>query len=160
VVEKTPKEAIAIARATTSRLVWSPEERADLEALAQSRTAAVLRVERARILLADAKTPSCSQVARTLPLSRTKVTRCVRKASRLGVQPATTSRGQGGHGAFPPPRGLGFSTWPATNRKPRGGRRRARPGQRRSRSGLLEADTPHAPRRCARRANRPLAYQD
>jgi hypothetical protein len=77
VVQNSPKEAIAIAGATTSRLVWSPEERAHLKARAQSRTAEIRRVERARVLLADAKTPSCSQAARTLQLSRTKVTRCV-----------------------------------------------------------------------------------
>jgi len=87
-VEKSPKEAIAIARSAGPRFVLSPEERADLEALAQSRTAEVRRVERARILLAYADTPSFSHVARTLQLSRTKVTRCVLKACRLGVRTA------------------------------------------------------------------------
>lgn len=107
-----------IARSAAPRLSLSLDERADLAALAQSRTAEVRRVERARILLAYAATPSF----RTSPRPGTAHAPPSPGVSSKPVGSAcgrhwTTGCCPGGRGALPPPRGRGLSISPAKNRK-------------------------------------------
>lgn len=66
-------------------LVLPAEKRADLEALAGSRTSAAQRVTRARILLAYAEGHTVSAIARERQVSRPTVERCIDKALQFGV---------------------------------------------------------------------------
>lgn len=63
----------------------SPEVRVTLETILRSRTEAVRRVERARILLAYASGGTVSGIARTLGTNRPKVERCLNKALQFGA---------------------------------------------------------------------------
>ena len=68
------------ARRRALELCLEVEDRAQLEAIAQSRTAPAGRVERARILLAYPEDPSFFAVARARGLQRQTVQRCVERA--------------------------------------------------------------------------------
>jgi transposase len=67
-------------------LVLTPEQRATLEGLSASRTAAAREVERARILLGYAGGTSITELQRQLGFSRPMIYRCVDKALAAGVQ--------------------------------------------------------------------------
>lgn len=67
------------------KLALTTEWRAELEAIAQSRTRAVRAVERARALLAYADGRSISAIGRELGATRAKVERCIDKAIQFGV---------------------------------------------------------------------------
>ena len=64
------------------------DELARLETIARSRTDAVSRVERARILLAYRAEPSSTAVGARLGVTHHTVQRCLRRAVRLGVMAA------------------------------------------------------------------------
>ena len=66
-------------------LKLTPEERRELERLAQSRTEPQREVERARILLRYADGMEFSQIQRTLQVSRPTIYKCVDKALAAGV---------------------------------------------------------------------------
>lgn len=66
-------------------LVLPPDKRAELEALAGSRTSGAHRVERARLLLAYAEGHTVSAIARERRVSRPTVERCIDKALQFGV---------------------------------------------------------------------------
>ena len=66
-------------------LVLSPESEAKLSELSRSRTAAVQRVQRAKMLLAYAHGDSVSSIARSLGTNRPRVERCIDKALQLGA---------------------------------------------------------------------------
>ena len=67
-------------------LVLTPEQRATLEELAASRTAAAREVERAKVLLGYAAGISITELQRQLGFSRPMIYRCVDKALAAGVQ--------------------------------------------------------------------------
>ena len=67
-------------------LVLTPEQRATLEELAASRTAAAREVERAKVLLGYAAGTSITELKRRLGFSRPMIYRCVDKALAAGVQ--------------------------------------------------------------------------
>jgi transposase len=67
-------------------LVLTPEQRATLEELAASRTAAAREVERAKVLLGYAGGTSITELQRLLGFSRPMIYRCVDKALAAGVQ--------------------------------------------------------------------------
>jgi transposase len=67
-------------------LVLTPEQRATLEDLAASRTAAAREVERAKVLLGYAAGTSITELQRQLGFSRPMIYRCVDKALAAGVQ--------------------------------------------------------------------------
>ena len=67
-------------------LVLAPEQRATLEELAASRTAAAREVERAKVLLGYAAGTSITELKRRLGFSRPMIYRCVDKALAAGVQ--------------------------------------------------------------------------
>jgi transposase len=67
-------------------LVLAPEQRAALEELAASRTAAAREVERARVLLGYAAGASITELQRQLGFSRPMIYRCVDKALAAGVK--------------------------------------------------------------------------
>ena len=67
-------------------LVLTPEQRATLEELAASRTAAAREVERAKVLLGYAAGTSITELQRRLGFSRPMIYRCVDKALAAGVQ--------------------------------------------------------------------------
>lgn len=67
-------------------LVLTPEQRATLEGLAGSRTAAAREVERAKVLLGYAAGTSITELQRKLGFSRPMIYRCVDKALAAGVQ--------------------------------------------------------------------------
>lgn len=67
-------------------LVLTPEQRATLEELAASRTAAAREVERAKVLLGYAAGTSITDLQRRLGFSRPMIYRCVDKALAAGVQ--------------------------------------------------------------------------
>ena len=71
----------------TSRaaLQLTPEERSELQRLAQSRTEPQREVERAGILLRYADGMEFSQIRRTLQVSRPTIYKCVDKALAAGV---------------------------------------------------------------------------
>src|SRR5713101_6023841 len=88
-------------------LVLAPEKRAELDALAGSRTSAAHRAERARILLAYADGHTVSAIARERQVSRPTVERCIDKALQFGVGVALgdlPGRGAGLLGTFDEPR--------------------------------------------------------
>lgn len=62
-----------------------PDDLAQLESIARSRTEAAIRVERARMLLAYHANPSSVAVGERIGVMRHTVRRCVRRAQRLGV---------------------------------------------------------------------------
>ena len=59
-----------------------------LTSIARSRTEPASRVERARMLLAYRKTPSCYAVGRAIGVTHQTVERCLRRALRLGIMAA------------------------------------------------------------------------
>jgi transposase len=67
-------------------LVLTPQQRATLEELAASRTAAAREVERAKVLLGYAGGTSITELQRLLGFSRPMIYRCVDKALAAGVQ--------------------------------------------------------------------------
>ena len=67
-------------------LVLTPQQRATLEELAASRTAAAREVERAKVLLGYAAGTSITELKRRLGFSRPMIYRCVDKALAAGVQ--------------------------------------------------------------------------
>jgi transposase len=67
-------------------LVLTAEQRATLEELAASRTAAAREVERAKVLLGYAAGVSITELQRQLGFSRPMIYRCVDKALAAGVQ--------------------------------------------------------------------------
>jgi transposase len=67
-------------------LVLTPEQRAMLEELTASRTAAAREVERAKVLLGYAAGTSITDLQRRLGFSRPMIYRCVDKALAAGVQ--------------------------------------------------------------------------
>ena len=67
-------------------LLLTPEQRATLEELAASRTAAAREVERAKVLLGYAAGTSITELQRRLGFSRPMIYRCVDKALAAGVQ--------------------------------------------------------------------------
>ena len=67
-------------------LVLTPEQRAALEVLAGSRTAAAREVERTKVLLGYAAGTSITALQRQLGFSRPMIYRCVDKALAAGVQ--------------------------------------------------------------------------
>ncbi|MEW6309287.1 MAG: IS630 family transposase [Bacillota bacterium] len=69
-------------------LVLSEEMAAQLERISRSRTTAVRRVERARMLLAYAAGETISSIAARLGTNRPKVERCIDKALQLGPEAA------------------------------------------------------------------------
>jgi transposase len=70
------------------KIQWTNEERKILNQVANSRTEAHARVQRAKILLDYADGKSISQIARELRLSRPTVERCIDKALDLGLATA------------------------------------------------------------------------
>ncbi len=64
------------------------DERAQLEAIARSRSEAAIRVERARMLLAYHANPSSVEVGERIGVMRHTVRRCVRRAEQRGVMAA------------------------------------------------------------------------
>jgi transposase len=78
---------VAMARTSgRAALVLAPEQRATLEELSASRTAAAREVERAKILLGYAAGTSITELQRRLGFSRPMIYRCVDKALAAGVQ--------------------------------------------------------------------------
>jgi transposase len=78
---------VAMARTSgRAALVLTPEQRATLEELAASRTAAAREVERAKVLLGYAAGTSITDLQRRLGFSRPMIYRCVDKALAAGVQ--------------------------------------------------------------------------
>jgi transposase len=75
-------------RSRRARLSLTDEDRTWLVQLAQSRSEAVARVQRAQILLRYAEGQSVSAVAQALLTNRPRVERCVSKALELGVRAA------------------------------------------------------------------------
>jgi transposase len=75
---------VMAARRLAIELWFEVEDRAQLEAIAQSRSEPACRVERARILLAYRDDPSFFAVARALGLHRQTVQRCVERAAAEG----------------------------------------------------------------------------
>ena len=71
-----------------ARLSLTDEDRGWLDQLAQSRTEAVARVQRAQMLLRYAQGQTVSAVAQALHTNRPRVERCVSKALELGVRAA------------------------------------------------------------------------
>lgn len=71
-----------------ARLSLTDEDRGWLDRLAQSRTEAVARVQRAQMLLRYARGQTVSAVAQALHTNRPRVERCVSKALELGVRAA------------------------------------------------------------------------
>lgn len=71
-------------------LVLTPEIRAELESLSQSRTEAARRVDRARVLVAYANGERVSAIARRLAMPRPKVDRCIDRALQFGPVSALT----------------------------------------------------------------------
>jgi transposase len=71
-----------------ARLILTPESRAELAIISQSKTQPVRAVERARMLLAYADGRSVSSIARDLGTNRPKVERCIDKALQFGVDRA------------------------------------------------------------------------
>jgi transposase len=69
-----------------SALVLTPQQRASLEELAASRTAAASEVERAKVLLGYAAGTSVTELQRQFGFSRPMIYRCVDKALAAGVQ--------------------------------------------------------------------------
>ena len=65
-----------------------PDDLAQLEAIARSRTEPASRVERARILLAYRADPSSTAVGARIGVTHQTVQRCLRRAVRLGVMAA------------------------------------------------------------------------
>src|SRR5690349_1042859 len=62
-----------------------PDDLAQLETIARSRTEPASRVERARILLAYRADPSSTAVGERIGVTHQTVQRCLRRAARLGV---------------------------------------------------------------------------
>src|SRR5690349_24067818 len=62
-----------------------PDDLAQLETIARSRTEPASRVERARILLAYRADPSSTAVGERIGVTHQTVQRCLRRATRLGV---------------------------------------------------------------------------
>jgi len=71
-------------KATTLALDLSEEARAELLALARSRTASAHHVERSAIILHLADRRDATQVAATLRIDRQRVTRCARRVLAVG----------------------------------------------------------------------------
>ena len=81
----------------------SPDHRAQLEAIRQSRSEPLPRVERARILLLYAQGTSVSAIARVLQTNRPKIERCLDKALQLGALAALDDLPRSGRPARIPP---------------------------------------------------------
>ena len=96
------------ARRRAIELWLEVEDRAQLEAIAQSRTEPAGRVERARILLAYLEDPSFFAVARALGLHRQTVQRCVERAVAEGPIAALDDRPRPGR---PPTITLEAKAW-------------------------------------------------
>jgi transposase len=79
-------EKIMARRTGRAALVLSAEQRAELSALAASRTASLRAVERAGILLQYAEGHSISAIHRQLGISRPSIYKCIDKALAAGVQ--------------------------------------------------------------------------
>ena len=102
-------------------LETSIAELAQLEAIARSRSEPAVRVERARVLLADRDDPSCFAVGRALGLHHQTVQRCLERAVAHGVlaalddsprpgrEPVITVAGLGGRSCVPQGEGTGLS---------------------------------------------------
>lgn len=75
-------------RSRRAKLVLTREVKERLEKISRSRTQAVRRVERAKILLAYAGGTAVSAIARQLDTNRPKVERCIDKALQLGPETA------------------------------------------------------------------------
>ena len=73
-------------------LTLSPQQRAMLESLAGSRTAARREVERARVLLAYAEGKAPTEIQRAVGLSRPSIYKCIDKALATGVDTALRDR--------------------------------------------------------------------
>lgn len=84
-------------------LQLSPDHRAQLEAIRQSRSEPLPRVERARILLLYAQGTSVSAIARALQTNRPKIERCLDKALQLGALAALDDLPRSGRPARIPP---------------------------------------------------------
>jgi transposase len=69
-------------------LVLSPESQEKLGEISRSRTEALQRVQRAKMLLSYAKGDSVSSIARSLGTNRPRVERCIDKALQLGAMTA------------------------------------------------------------------------
>lgn len=69
-------------------LVLSPESQEKLSEISRSRTEALQRVQRAKMLLSYAKGDSVSSIARSLGTNRPRVERCIDKALQLGAMTA------------------------------------------------------------------------
>src|ERR1700689_3225141 len=96
------------ARRRAIELWLEGEDRAQLEAIAQSRTEPAGRVERARILLAYPEAPSFFAVAHALGLHRQTVQRCVERAVAEGPIAALDDRPRPGR---PPTITLEAKAW-------------------------------------------------
>ena len=70
-----------------AKLILTNEQRDQLTSTAQSRTAAVREVERAKILLKYADGVSISAIQSTLNVSRPTIYKCIDKALTMGQQP-------------------------------------------------------------------------
>jgi len=71
---------------TRAKLVLSEPDVLRLRSLAQSRTAAAAKVQRAQILLRYSQGETVSAIATVLRTNRPKIERCLSKALRLGVR--------------------------------------------------------------------------
>lgn len=81
----------------------SPDHQAQLEAISQSRSEPLPRVERARTLLLYAQGTSVSAIARALQTNRPKIERCLDKALQLGSLAALDDLPRSGRPARIPP---------------------------------------------------------
>ena len=86
-----------------AELRLSPDHQAQLEAIRQSRSEPLPRVERARILLLYAQGTSVSAIARALQTNRPKIERCLDKALQLGALAALDDLPRSGRPARIPP---------------------------------------------------------
>ena len=75
-------------RSRRAKLVLTSEVRDRLEKISRSRTEAVRRVERAKIVLAYASGSTVAAIARDMGTNRPKIERCIDKALQLGPETA------------------------------------------------------------------------
>ena len=69
-------------------LIMSKKDSGDLKKIAKSRTEALVRIERAKILLEYSEGETISSIARSLKTNRVKVNNCINKAIQFGVSTA------------------------------------------------------------------------